>query len=377
MALSRRGILFSPSMKEKRIEDYFKWPASMRAEESENNDKKKSVVDEIVRIGKIVVKYTAKVVNEFLFPKAQINFFPRDYEEQDSNASYIFPFFENLNRLTTPVLGQKKSAPGELIFVKQKKNRRSNWCQTDSVLFEDIEKSPYFSFKIEEVKGIWLKVDGKKDKLGEGIENKSTDCESAEFELKNVERKVIRRVNRRNLGIVQCENLSIARSFKSVTACSENDQCMIIENDYCSIQIPPNQEPFLTTNIEPVPDPNDKTKKKSSVFPIIPPQITYNPQETTESIPNCKNFQLNPSEQPQKVDLNPKIFQPSLPEPNHFQSNSENSIKHPENNPFLNLNTIKKQSLASYLAHLPLPLQQYRKICSALQNSLTIPSLPT
>ena len=140
MALSRRGILFSPSMKEKRIEDYFKWPVSMRPEEDkENKNKKKTVVDEILRIGKIAVKYTAKVISEFLLPKGQINFFPREFAEQDANASYIFPFFEDPVRLTTPVLAEKKPAPSELVFVKQRKNLRSKWSQTDSVVFEDIE----------------------------------------------------------------------------------------------------------------------------------------------------------------------------------------------------------------------------------------------
>lgn len=341
MALSRRGILFSPSMKENRIEDYFNWPVSMRAENSDNKDKKKRVVDEIVRIGKIVFNYTVKVVGEFLLPKPQINFFPREFIEPDANATYIFPFFEKPRTLTTPVLAPKKPAPTELVLIKQRKKSRSNWCQTDSVLFEDIEKSPYFSFKFEEVKGLGLKVNGKKVKLGEVIESKSTDCESADFE-KSVQRKVIRKVNRRNLGIVKCENLSITRSFNPVIEFQDSDQFMIIENEYCSMQGPSIQQPILISINEPAPDPNEKTTKKTSFFPISSPLITFNPQETSKSLPTHQIFQSIPPEQQPKVDLNPQLFQQNPPEPKILQSNPENTLNNPETNPFLNLNTVKK-----------------------------------
>lgn len=351
MALSRRGILFSPSVKDKRIEDYFKLPVSMQID-CYNKENKKGIVNKIVKVGKVLIREGVRVLGEFLFPRAQINFFPREFKQHDANATYIFPFFENSNLLTTTVK-QKKLPPIDDDFVKQKKSKSSSSCQTDSVIFEDIEKSPFFSFNTESVKSVEWKLNGKEKKLMENLENRLTDSESLDSEMKKIKRKVIKKVKRSNLSIVNCGDLNISKVFKEDLNCIDDDQFMIIENENSYSQVHPAITDSLSAqHPEFDPDSSEPTTKKSSFFPLNPPKVSTNHSEPLEPQPNREIIQStlptpNTNSQP-SLNLLTNSAQ-NTPNTIKFEQSSESLQSNPpqipkpaETNPFLNTYSIKK-----------------------------------
>lgn len=248
MNFSRRGLLFSP-YKLKRTCDYFALPVTIPT-------KKQTKYSKIIQISFKFFGKIKEIVKELLFPDARINISPCIPGPENYSECPIkdVPFFETPK--TIPKV--KKPPPDNIVFEKRKKCR-SSASQTEFMLsIKDF--SPSFAFFRDKDPVAWL------DKLKENKER--------EVEETKVNRTVVRKIIRRTMDLVQCDQLQICPRLNSAhcnNLLTEQEKMIEVEMKF------DDPESHSCEMTETSSSTKSESSHKVTEVPYIPETLPYHP----------------------------------------------------------------------------------------------------
>ena len=331
MNFSRRGLLFSP-YKLKRTCDYFALPITIPT-------KKQTKYSKIIQISFKFFGKIKEILKELLFPDARINIYPCVPPPENYSDCPVqdVPFFETPFKMPKV----KKPPPDNIIFEKRKKCR-SSASQTEFMLsIKDF--SPSFAFFRDKDPVAWL------DKLKESNQD-------SEAEETKVNRTVVRKILRRNMDLVQCDQLQISPNLHS---CHRSH---LLKEQELMIEVEMKFDDAESHNLE-ITETSSSTKSDSThkvtEVPYIPETlhlpVTSNPGQIQ---PRPQNLSFANSDSLQALPFPSQPLSPApAPAPQPLDSNIETAkklfVQSPavkpsegqnlfQSNPFLNTNFIQK-----------------------------------